>query len=140
MIKDFWFNLPVSNIKKSICFFTEIGFKLNEQFNNSDQAASFFIGNKNVVMMLFHTNTFKTFLQHPITDTTKSNEVLFNIDAENVDIVNELVEKIKKAGGQIVSEPAWHQGWMYSFNFCDLDGHRWNVLHMDMSKLQNLQN
>ena len=26
-------------------------------------------------------------------------------------------------------------GWMYGFGFCDIDGHRWNVLYMDMSKM-----
>ena len=46
MIKDFWFNLPVQNVTKSTRFFVEIGFTLNEQFNNSDTAASLFIGNK----------------------------------------------------------------------------------------------
>ena len=137
MAQDFWFNLPVKDVKKATHFFVEIGFKLNEQFTNSDAAASFFIGNKNVVMMLFSSDTFKTFLQHSVTDTTSSNEVLFNIDAENPEKANELAELIKKTGGTIVSEPAWHQGWMYGFTFCDLDGHRWNVLHMDMSKLSN---
>ena len=27
------------------------------------------------------------------------------------------------------------QGWMYGSGFTDLDGHRWNLLHMDMSRL-----
>lgn len=135
MAQDFWFNLPVKDVKKSTQFFTEIGFKLNEQFANSYEAASFFIGSKNVVMMLFLIGTFKTFLQHSVTDTLTSNEVLFNIDVESLEKANELADVIKKSGGVIVSEPAWHQGWMYGFTFCDLDGHRWNVLHMDMSKL-----
>lgn len=28
-----------------------------------------------------------------------------------------------------------HHNWMYGAGFTDLDGHRWNVLYMDMSKM-----
>jgi uncharacterized protein len=135
MIKEFWINLPVKDVIKAQAFYTSIGFKLNQQFNNTAQTASFLIGHKNVVMMLFTETLFKGFTQQPITDTTTSNEVLFNIDADNEVEVNELAQKIENSGGTLASKPNWNQGWMYGFNFCDLDGHRWNVLYMDMSKL-----
>ncbi len=135
MIQEFWFNLPVKDVNKAKDFFVKIGFTLNQQFNHSDEAASLLIGNKNIVMMLFSETMFKGFIQHQITDTTKSNEILFNIDASSEQEAIELADKIKNAGGTIISQPAWNQGWMFGFNFCDLDGHRWNVLHMDMNKL-----
>jgi predicted lactoylglutathione lyase len=46
-----------------------------------------------------------------------------------------MVQKAVKAGGSIYGEPGYSQGWMYGAGFADLDGHRWNVLYMDMSKM-----
>jgi uncharacterized protein YndB with AHSA1/START domain len=42
---------------------------------------------------------------------------------------------VRKAGGKIYAEPGESQGWMYAFGFEDLDGHRWSMLYMDISKM-----
>jgi hypothetical protein len=34
-----------------------------------------------------------------------------------------------------VEAPGYKDSWMYGCGFTDLDGHRWNVLYMDMSKM-----
>ena len=39
------------------------------------------------------------------------------------------------AGGTVFAEPRESNGFMYGCGFCDPDGHRWNVLFMDASKL-----
>ena len=135
MTKEFWVNLPVKDIKRSRAFFTEIGFSLNQRYGNSDESASFLIGDKNIVLMLFVEPIFKTFTRHEISDTGQSTEVLFSIDAESREEVDALAKKVSNAGGIIFSKPEEHQGWMYGFGFTDPDGHRWNVLHMDMSKM-----
>lgn len=70
-----------------------------------------------------------------MTDTKQSTEVLLSIDAESREEVDEMVKKAVKAGGIIFSEPQADQGWMYGAGFADLDGHRWNVLFMDTSKM-----
>jgi predicted lactoylglutathione lyase len=49
--------------------------------------------------------------------------------------VDELAETAKAAGGTVYAEPGENQGWMYGCGFSDPDGHRWNVLYMDMSKM-----
>ncbi|MGG4266793.1 hypothetical protein [Peribacillus simplex] len=38
MPKHFWINLPVKDIKKSKVFYIKVGFSVNEQHGNSDQA------------------------------------------------------------------------------------------------------
>lgn len=53
MIKEFWINLPVKDVNKSREFFTKLGFTLNPHYGNSAESASFLIGSKNLVMMLF---------------------------------------------------------------------------------------
>jgi uncharacterized protein len=59
---------------------------------------------------------------------------LLSFDAESKEVVDEMLEKAVKAGGTIYGEPH-DQGWMYGAGFTDLDGHRWNVLYMDMSNM-----
>ncbi|WP_139997513.1 VOC family protein [Paenibacillus paridis] len=133
MAGQVWINLPVKDLNKSKSFFTEIGFSLNEGFGNADDQASLVIGDKNVILMLFPESTFQKFTGNNISDTTKGTEVLFSIGAESKEEVDEMVSKAVKAGGTIYGQPH-DQGWMYGAGFVDLDGHRWNLLYMDMSQ------
>lgn len=134
MTKEFWFNLPVKDLTKSKAFFTQMGFTLNTHYGNNDSSASFFIGQKNVVMMLFSEAVFKGFTGDELSDSHKTQEVLFSIDAESKEEVDEMARKAVAAGGTCSHKPTEIQGWMYGCVFRDLDGHRWNVLYMDMSK------
>ncbi len=125
----------MKDVNKSREFFTTLGFALNPHYGNSADSASFFVGTKNLVLMLFPEATFKNFTRHAVADTRQGTEVLLSFDAESREEVDELAKKAAKAGGTVFSAPAEHQGWMYGCGFTDLDGHRWNVLHMDMSKM-----
>jgi len=135
MTNQLWINLPVKDLEKSKKFFSELGFSFNTEHGNSPVSASLVIG-KNVVM-LFDENSFKGFTKTAITDTAKTNEILISMDAESKEEVDALAEKVSNAGGTIYSEPGEKDGWMYGFGFADPDGHRWNVLYMDMSKMPN---
>lgn len=135
MTKELWINLPVKDLKKSKEFFTKIGFSFDERYIDNDEGASLIIGDKNIVIMLFTQAAFKNFTGSEIPDPKQGTEVLFSIDAESREEVDELAEKITKAGGTIYAEAGDTDGWMYGFGFVDLDGHRWNVLYMDMSKM-----
>jgi uncharacterized protein len=133
-IKSIWLNLPVKNVSKSREFFKAIGFRENPRHANDRNAASFFIGEHDFVLMLFPYDTFKGFIRGEIADMKKGNEVLINIDAQSREDVDKMAEKVRQAGGKIFGEPGESQGWMYAFGFEDLDGHRWSMLYMDMSK------
>ncbi len=135
MTKQIWLNLPVKDVKKSKDFFSKLGFSFNPNYGDSEHSASLLIGDKNFVIMLFSEAMFANFTQHEITDTNKSTEVLISFDAENRAEVDELAKKAEAAGGTVFAKPSEIQGWMYGCGFTDLDGHRWNVLHMDMSKM-----
>ncbi|MDR8393736.1 VOC family protein [Aliifodinibius sp. S!AR15-10] len=130
MTKELWINLPVKDVKKSKAFFSEIGFSFNED-RETEEMAAMMVGEKEVPVMLFHEDTFKNFIQHEVTDTEKSSETIISFDAESREEVDQLAEKVKAAGGNVFSEPAEVQGWMYGCAFTDLDGHRWNVLYMN---------
>ena len=135
MTKQFWFNIPVKNLEKSKAFFNAIGFKANTQMPAADNMASYFIGEQNVVMMLCDEMSFRNFSATEPTDTSRSSEVLFSIDAESIKEVDELTAKAVAAGEVSTHTPTDMNGWMYGSLFTDLDGHRWNVLYMDMSKM-----
>jgi predicted lactoylglutathione lyase len=133
--KNFWLNLPVRDVKKSKEFFEAIGFKVNPMHENAEHLASFLIGENNFVLMLFPNDTFRNFTKNEVADTEKGTEVLLNIDAQSKEEVDEMAKTVRKAGGRIFAEPGESEGWMYAFGFEDLDGHRWVMLHMDMSKM-----
>ena len=86
--------------------------------------------------MLFTEAVFNTFTGNKTADAKQASEVLLSIDAESKAEVDEMAKKAESAGGTIFSKPAEHQGWMYGCGFADLDGHRWNMLYMDMSKMK----
>ncbi len=136
MTKQIWLNLPVKNIEKSKQFFSKIGFSFNEEYSN-ENSACMLVGDQNFVVMLFEESLFGNFVQNTIADTQTHSEMLISIDAESRNEVEELAQKVEKAGGVLFAKPAENQGWMYGCGFSDLDGHRWNVLFMDYSKLPN---
>jgi predicted lactoylglutathione lyase len=136
MTKEIWANLPVTNVSKSVEFFSKMGFEKNERFPFTDTMASFFIGEKSrFVMMLFRNDVIEGFCGNKVSDTSKGTEVLFSIDAESPVEVDEMLQKAEAAGGKIYAQGGEKDGWMYGGGFIDLDGHRWNLLHMDFSKL-----
>ncbi len=135
MTKNIWLNLPVKDVQKSKIFFRKVGFSFNEK-HETDSSACMMVGENNFVIMLFEEKMFARFTQNKLTDTNMSSEILISIDAESKVEVDELARKVEDAGGNIFSEPTENQGWMYGFGFSDLDGHRWNVLFMDLVKIK----
>lgn len=134
MVKEIWINLPVKDAKKTREFYSQIGFRINEQ-NPMPNSTSFFVGTKNVVFMMIEEPIFKSFVSTNLSDSKQSAEVLFSIDAESREEVDEMAKKVDQAGGIIFGKPAENQGWLYGFGFTDPDGHRWNMLYMDFSKM-----
>ncbi|RZJ52626.1 MAG: extradiol dioxygenase [Flavobacterium sp.] len=134
MTKQIWLNLPVKDVAKAKDFFWKIGFSFNQQ-HETPTSACMLVGDGHFVVMLFEETLFESFSQNKITDTQSSSEILISIDAESKEEVDELVEKVKAAGGNVFAPATESQGWMYGAAFADLDGHRWNVLYMDLSKI-----
>ena len=134
MTKDLWINLPVKDVKKSKEFFTKIGFTPEETHETVDMSCVK-VGEKNFAVLLFAEETLKSFSKNEISDTKAGSEMMISFDAESREEVDETARKVFEAGGTVFSEPGEIQGWMYGFAFIDLDGHRWNQLYMDFSKL-----
>jgi uncharacterized protein len=133
MAKKIFVNLPIKDVNKSKQFFTKLGFEYNAQFSN-ENALCLKIA-ENIYTMLLVETFFKTFIDNKaISDAQKSTEVLMAIDASSREEVDDLIEKVEAAGGKEFRKASDH-GWMYGRAFEDLDGHIWEVLFMDESKM-----
>lgn len=133
MTQQIWLNLPVKDIAQSKAFFSAVGFSFNEQHSTPDSAC-LVVGEKKSVVMLFKETTFAHICRAEVADARKGAEVMISFDAQSREEVDEITRKAREAGANVFGEPSEIQGWMYGSAFADLDGHRWNVLFMDMSK------
>lgn len=132
MAQKVFINLPVKNLEKSASFFTQLGYSLNQQYTD-DKAASLVISDSIFVMLLTE-EYFQTFTTKSICDAKVSTEVLIALDAPSKEAVISTVAKAKELGAVTYSEPQDH-GWMYQHSFADLDGHQWELVYMDESKI-----
>ncbi|HTF04912.1 MAG TPA: VOC family protein [Bacteroidia bacterium] len=132
MAQSIFLNIPVKDLAKSMDFFTKLGFTFNMQFTD-DTAACMIIG-ENIYSMLLTEKKFREFTTKEITDTAKTAEMIIAISAESNAKVDEMVTNAIKAGGTETGSPKDY-GFMYQRSFQDLDGHLWEVLYMDVTKV-----
>ena len=134
MARQLFVNLPVRDLRKSIDFFTKLGFAFNPQF--TDETATCMILSEQAYVMLLVRDRFTDFTRKQICDTTSHTEALFAISCANRAEVDDLVNRAIAAGGKHAVEPQDH-GFMYGWSFYDLDGHHWEVLWMDPEAAPN---
>jgi predicted lactoylglutathione lyase len=121
-------NLPVRDLKKSIEFFTKLGFSFNPQF--TDSTATSMIVSEEAYFMLLTEARFKDFAKKPLADARTSIGGIYALSAESRAEVDELVKTAIAAGGTHAADPMDH-GFMYGWSFYDLDGYHWEVFWMD---------
>jgi predicted lactoylglutathione lyase len=126
-------NLPVKDLKKSIAFFTRLGFEFNQQF--TDDTATCMIVAEDIFVMLLTEAKFRTFTPKAICDATKSTEVLVALEIGSRMKVDAMVRDAIAAGGTTYAEPKDY-GFMYQHGFQDPDGHIWEIFYMDPSAIQ----
>ena len=136
MARQIFVNLPVKDLNRSIEFFTRLGFEFNQQFTNEN--ATCMVIEENIFVMLLVEKFFQGFTKKPVSDATKSTEVLVCLSAESREQVDEIVQKALEAGGA-APIPKQDHGWMYGWGFEDLDGHQWEVAYMDVTAIPQEQ-
>ena len=122
-------NLPVKDLKKSMEFFSKLGYSFNKQF--TDEKAACMVVSEDIYYMLLLGKFFKTFSIKEITDTSKSNESISSLFLDSRKEVDEIVDMALAAGAKITRDPQEYEDWMYSRSFEDLDGHLWEYGWMD---------
>ena len=134
MARQLFVNLPVKDLKRSVEFFTQLGFTFDPKF--TDDNATCMIVSENIFVMLLVEGFFQTFTSRDICDTSKSTEVLVCISLESRESVATMVGKAVAAGGVAANESKDY-GFMYQHGFQDLDGHLWELIHMEPSAATN---
>ena len=121
-------NLPVKDLKASTGFFNQLGFEFNPEF--SDDKAACMIVDQNIFVMLLVEERFRDFINGDIADATRATEAITCLSADSREHVDETVAKAIAAGGS-PWKPAMEEGPMYGGSFQDLDGHAWELMHME---------
>ena len=127
MHSQIFVNLPVKELKRSVDFFTKVGYTFNPQF--TDENATCMILGDNLFVMLLTEKFFAGFTNKAITNTRESTEVLTCVSCDSKEQVDDLVAKARAAGAN-VPRAAQDHGFMYSHGYEDLDGHTWELVHM----------
>ena len=122
-------NLPVKDLPVSKRFFGGLGFGFDSKF--TDDSAACMVVDENIFVMLLTEQRFKDFINDEVADATRTTEVITALSAESREDVDQVVAKAIAAGGK-PWKPVLEEGPMYVGSFQDLDGHVWELLHMDI--------
>ncbi|HNY41712.1 MAG TPA: VOC family protein [Bryobacteraceae bacterium] len=128
MATQIFVNLAVKDLKRSIEFFTAMGYTFNKQF--TDETATCMIVADNIFVMLLTEEKFMMFSPKPLCDPAKNTEVLLCLSCDSREGVDEMVRKAVAAGGTTYRE-AQEYGFMYGHSYMDPDGHVWELMWMD---------
>jgi predicted lactoylglutathione lyase len=124
-------NLAVKDLALAMEFFSKLGYRFNKQF--TDETAACMIISDDIYAMLLTYPKFKEFTPKTICDSTKSTEVMICLSCDTRAEVDDLVRKAIVAGGAAHGIPKDY-GFMYGHGFEDLDGHIWELIHMEPVK------
>ncbi|MGH8781707.1 VOC family protein [Paraburkholderia sp.] len=128
MHRQIYVNLAVDDLSRSKAFFSHLGFEFEPRFTN-DQGACMIVG-ENIYAMLLIKPFFQSFSHKPLCDASKSIEALMCLSCDSRAQVDRLVTKAVAAGGTATRQPQDY-GFMYEHGFEDVDGHIWQLIHLD---------
>lgn len=125
-------NLPVTDLPKTIAFYTALGFSFNPQY--TDETATCMIINENTFAMLMVEERFKGFSDAPIPDAKTSTGLMIALALDSRDAVDVFAKAALAHGGK-EPRPAIDMGFMFNRTISDPDGHRWEPFFMDQSAM-----
>ncbi len=133
MTAKIFINLPVLSVNVAKDFYQKMGMINIPEFSD-DNAACMMYSGEIYVMLLTH-NKFAEFISKPIANTKQTASMILSLSVENTEMLHLLMQKALKAGAT-EPRPAIDLGFMQQRSFEDPDGHLWEVIHMDTTKLQ----
>lgn len=126
-------NLPVKDLPRAMAFFKALGWENNQQF--TDETAACIVISEDIYLMILTHEKWAQFTDKKIADTKTTAEVSICLSADSKEGVHTLVETALKAGAK-EPRPMADYGFMIQRTFEDLDGHTFEVIHMDPSYVQ----
>jgi len=127
MVNSLFVNLPIENLKRTVDFFTSLGFTFNPQF--TDEQSTCMIVSENIFVMLLEKPKFEGFIDKPVAPAEMT-EAILALSCDSAEEVRTLAEQAFAGGGRRVNDPE-DMGFMYSWGFEDLDGHLWELFWMN---------
>ena len=103
MATELFVNLPVKNLKRSIDFFTRLGFTFNPRF--TDEKATCMIIGDDIFAALLVEERFKSFTTKEICDTSRHTGAFLALSADSRQRVDEMLTNAIAAGGNEPREP-----------------------------------
>lgn len=131
MNKQIFINLVVSDLHKSMNFYSAMGFTNNPVF--SDESGKCMVWSDHIYLMIMNREKFNSFATKPLADTKSNLAALYSLSVDSADKVNDIMSKALLAGGTEPAEPRDY-GFMQQRTVEDFDGHTWEIFYMDMSK------
>ncbi len=126
-------NIRVTDLKRSMDFFSALGFAYNMQF--TDDNAACMIVSEDAFFMLLTPAFFQGFTTRQPSDPNTQTEAMYALSCESRAEVDEMVTRALAAGGT-TAMPAQDHGFMYAHSFYDPDGHHFEVMWMDPVTIQ----
>ena len=102
MPRNFYVNLPVKDLERSVDFFDALGFSFNPKF--TDENAVSLIINDNAGVMLLVESFFAMFTRKPVADAHAATETLLAISVESRAEVDDFIAKALAAGATEYAE------------------------------------
>lgn len=130
MTKQFFVNLPVKDVKRTIEFWKALGYSINTQLTGEDFTCVNF-SDSFFAMLLEHAK-FNELAPAPIVDAAQTPTVIVGIGCESKAEVEDRIQRALGAGAKRHGDPEDH-GFMYQDAFVDLDGHGWALTYFDPS-------
>lgn len=127
-IRAIFINLPIKEIARAREFWAKLGFAFNEEFSD-EKALCLVLKKDSIYAMLITHEYFQTFTNRPIADSSAT-QVLLAIDVGSRERVDEMMRIAVENGATRYLKPEDY-GWMYYDRFADLDGHQWEISHMN---------
>ena len=121
-------NFAVKDLKKSIAFFTKVGYTFNPRY--TDETGTCMVISEHIYAMLLTESKFKDFTNKELVNAKTTLEVMNSFSCDSRDAVDSIFRKGIDAGGK-ESAPTQDHGFMYAREFEDLDGHIWSYFWMD---------
>ncbi len=128
MASKIFINLPVKDLERSVAFYTALGYAFDATYTNEN--ATCMIVDDNILVMLLVEPFFATFTPKPVSDAHAATEVLLALSMDGREAVDAMVARAVAAGARTPVDAVDH-GFMYQHGYEDLDGHMWELFHMD---------
>lgn len=135
-MKQIFINLPVKDVEASMDFYKQLGFTVNPLFTFDDQKCM--VWSEQIYVMLQSLEMFESGNKKNIADPKKNTIATFTLPVENIDRLNEIMDKGLKAGGTEPT-PVFDEGFMLIRNIEDLDGHHWGIICLDLEKFKEMK-